>query len=182
MPLRPQQAQERHCRRQLQNEFLNGGEAGVAVVLHLLIVVNIADDAEDQGEKIDIDMGEVAVYHALPAQSHHGDADADDEHKPAHGGGALLGHVPGGADLLDALAGLELDKLGNEQLAGHSRDDKTQHAGQNHLKDHIFSSFRPDGGLFCCGITAGLARSPARPWGAFCRRSPDRFRVPCRKG
>ena len=44
---------------------------------------------------------------------------------------------------IQTLSGLELDKLGNKQLAGHSRDGKTQHAGQNHLKDHIFFLFPP---------------------------------------
>lgn len=105
MALRPQQAQKRHRRRQLQQELLNGGEAGVAVMLYLLIVINIADDAEYQGKQVYIDMGKVPLHHALPAHNHHRDADADDEHQPAHSGGTLLGHVPGGANLLDALSG-----------------------------------------------------------------------------
>ena len=61
------QAQEGHGSRQLQQELLGSGEAGVLVVLHLLIVVDIADDAEHQGEHIDIQVGEVPLQHALPA-------------------------------------------------------------------------------------------------------------------
>ena len=139
MALRPQQAQKRHRRRQLQQELLNGGEAGVAVMLYLLIVINIADDAEYQGKQVYIDMGKVPLHHALPAHNHHRDADADDEHQPAHSGGTLLGHVPGGANLLDALSGLELHQLRDQKLPGHSRDGKA---------DSSCSSFRPHGASF----------------------------------
>ena len=69
------QAQEGHGSRQLQQELLGSGEAGVLVVLHLLIVVDIADDAEHQGEHIDIQVGEVPLQHALPAQDQNGNAD-----------------------------------------------------------------------------------------------------------
>ena len=183
MSLIAQQAQKRHRRRKLQQELLDGGEAGVAVMPHLLVVVNVSDDTEYEGKKIHINVGKVSVYHALPAQDHHGDADADDEHESAHGGGALLGHVPGGADLLDALSGLELDQLRDQQFTGNSRYDKTNNAGQNDWKDHTFlSSFRPVRGFFRCVITGGTARSPARPWESFYRRSPDKFRGLCRTG
>ena len=129
MSLIAQQAQKGHRRRQLQKEFLNGRKPGIVVVLHLLIVVNVADDAEHQGKQIHIDVGEIPLRHAPPAQCHHRDADADDEHKPAHGRRALLGHVPGGADLLDALSRLQLHQLRDQQLSGQSRNGKADNTG-----------------------------------------------------
>lgn len=50
-PLVPHEAQERHRRRQLQHKLLQRRQTGVVVVLHLLIVVNVADEAEHQGKR-----------------------------------------------------------------------------------------------------------------------------------
>ena len=108
------------------------------VMLHLLIVVDIADDAEYQGEYIDIQVGEVPLQHAPPAQDQNGDADADDEHQAAHGGSALFALVPGGANLLDALPGLQPDQGGDQQLTGCQGDRQAYDACQNNFH-HVLS-------------------------------------------
>ena len=149
-PLVPHEAQERHGRRQLQHKLLQRRQAGVVVMLHLLIVVNVADEAEHQRKEIDVQVGEVAARHMLPAQSHDGDADTDNEHQAAHGGGALLGHVPGGADLLDGLAGLQPHQRRYQQLAGDDGDDKAdrhrQHDLQNSHNDSLLPAAKGRGG------------------------------------
>ena len=67
----------------------------------------------------------------------------DNEHQSAHGGSALLGHVPLGADLLDALARLQTDEGGNEKLAHHGGDNKADDGSQNNFHVNDSLSFAP---------------------------------------
>ena len=67
-PLVAHKAQEGHRRRQLENELLRGRQAGILMVLHLLIVVDVADDAEHQCKGVDIQVGEAALQHLRPAR------------------------------------------------------------------------------------------------------------------
>ena len=150
-PLVPHQAQECHRRRQLQNKLLRRGQAGVLVVLHLLIVVDISDNAEYQREQVHIQVYEAAGHHPLPAQHDDGEADADDEHQPAHGGGALLRHVPGGPNLLDGLSRLQLYQRRYQQLACDGGDDKAYRDRQHDLHNShtiLLLPSAPRGGLF----------------------------------
>ena len=64
------------------------------MVAQLLEVVNHADDPEDQGEEEDVQVIVVPALYLLPARHQAGRADGQDEHDAAHGGGALLGHMP----------------------------------------------------------------------------------------
>ena len=133
----PQQGGEGDGGGQLEKELGTGGEAGVLPLLHLLIVVQIANDAEDQGKAEDEEGTKIPPEQVGPADEHNGDQNTEDEHQSAHGGGALLGHVPGGAVLLDGLAGLHPAQHGDEQLAGHGRQHKgTECSDQD---PHIFN-------------------------------------------
>ena len=62
-------------------------------------------------------MGKVAAQHPLPAAGKSGDAAAQNEGDAAHGGGARLGIVPGGAVLPDLLSGLQLPQLRQYEFA-----------------------------------------------------------------
>ena len=136
-PLVPHQAQKRHGGGQLQYKFLQRRQPGVVVVLYLLIVVDIADDAEHQGEQVYIQVDKAACHHVFPAQHHDGQADADDEHQTAHGRRTLLRHVPRRADLLDGLARLQLHQCRYQQLARDDGDDKADNDRQRDLhKSH----------------------------------------------
>ena len=112
-------------------------------MLHLLVVVDIADAAEYQREQVHIQVLEAALQHAPPPAGDDGHADTDNEHQSAHGGSALLGHVPLGADLLDALARLQTDEGGNEKLAHHGGDNKADDGSQNNFHVNDSLSFAP---------------------------------------
>ena len=94
------------------------------MVDHLHVVVEKADHAKDQGEEKHIDRPPVSVGHMAPAQDAHSDGDGQDKHEPAHGGGPLFGHMPGGAVFLDGLPGLQPPEHGNEQLPEQGREHK----------------------------------------------------------
>ena len=119
----PHQHQEHHRRGQLEDELLLGRQALVLVLADLAVVVHKADEAEDQGEQIHVEVAELPLQHVAPSQDEHGDARPQDEHDAAHGGGARLGLVPGGAVLPDLLTGLQLMQLRNEKFA----DEQRQH-------------------------------------------------------
>ena len=72
-----------------------------------------------------------SVLQVLPPGGEHGGPDAQNEHQTAHGGGTLLGEVPGGAVLPDGLARLQPAKQRDQDLArdsGHAKGhDKAQY-------------------------------------------------------
>ena len=147
-PLIAHQAQKGHGRRQLQQELLGSGEAGVLVVLYLLVVVDVADAAKDQRKQVDVQMLEIALQHPAPAADHDGHADTDDEHQAAHGGGALLRHMPLRADLLDALAGFQPYQRGDQQLTHHGGDNKADNGSENNFHVNDSLSYAPSAGRF----------------------------------
>ena len=120
---------KQYGRRQLEQELLGGGQAGVLMLFHLKVVVDIADDAEHQGP------AEAALGKILPPQQKDRRGDADDEHQPSHGGGPLFGPVPGGPDVLDGLARLHppqrrdqrFPRQGGHHKGHHKADDDPQH-------------------------------------------------------
>ena len=86
-------------------------------MLHLDEIVNESDDAEHQSEEQDEQAPPPASGQVAPADGKHRDGNANDKNQPAHGGGALLGHVPGGTVLPDGLAGFQPPQPGNQHLA-----------------------------------------------------------------
>ena len=96
------------------------------MVAQLLEVVDHPDHAEDQGEEEDIQVFVIPRLDLFPPGHQAGGSNGDDEHDAAHGGGALLGHVPGGAVRPDGLAGFQPVQQRNQQLArdgGHAEGD-----------------------------------------------------------
>ena len=91
------------------------------MVAQLLKVVDHADDPKHQGEEEHIQVVIAPRLQLLPARHQNRRADGQDKHDAAHGGGALLGHVPGGAVLPDGLTGLQPPQQGNQQLARNRR-------------------------------------------------------------
>ena len=111
--------------RQLQHEFLGGGEALVLLLLHLAEVIQKADGAEDQGE------GEYQGGGPGPedqTQDQHPQASGQDEDQAAHGGRAGFGVVPFGPHLPDGLPGLQSPEPGNDEAA---RDQSDREAGKD---------------------------------------------------
>ena len=117
----PQQHREGDGGGELEQELGPGGQAGVLLFLHLLVVVQVADDPEHQRETENEQSPEVPPGNVGPADEQEGAQDAQDEHEPAHGRGTLLGHVPGGAVLLDGLAGLHPAEYRDQNLSGNGR-------------------------------------------------------------
>ena len=120
----PQQYGEGDGRRQLKQELLGGGQPLVGVVAELLQVIHKADGPKHQGEQEHHQMVVQSVLQVLPPGGEHGGPDAQNEHQTAHGGGTLLGEVPGGAVLPDLLAGLQLVQFRNEKFADEQRQHK----------------------------------------------------------
>ena len=164
------QAQKHHGRRQLQNEFLLGGEALVLVLADLAVIVHKADEAEDQGEQVHIQVNELPLQHLPPPQHKHGDAGAHDEHDAAHGGGAGLAGVPGGAVLPDLLSGFQLPQFRDQKFADDQRQREAEGQGGNGLCHHCVSPFPPPvtaPAMFISFVNTGAPpRSPAHPYGA----------------
>ena len=121
------QHREHDGRRQLEQKLLRCGQAGVLVLFHLHIVVNIADHAEHQGEQEHKAAAEAPCGKVRPPQQQNRRSGADDEHQPSHGGRPLLRHVPGGADLLDGLPGLHAPQQGDEPLPAQGGRRKGHH-------------------------------------------------------
>ena len=132
----PHQHQEHHRRRQLKDELLPGRQSLVLVLADLAVVVHKADQAEDQGEEIHVEVPEHPLQHEAPTQDEHGDARTQDEHDAAHGGRAGLGLVPRGSVLPDLLAGLQLAQLRDEKSADEQRQHKAD-GRRDQRKCHI---------------------------------------------
>ena len=132
-PLIAHQAQKQDRRRQLEHKLLPGGQALVLVLAHLAVVIHKADHAKDQGEQEDVQVDKAPPQHLSPAQQEHRDACAQNEHDAAHGGGARLGLVPGGAVGPDLLAGLELAQLRQDEPPDDQRQYKADHKCQQQL-------------------------------------------------
>ena len=151
----PQQGGKGNGGGQLEQKLGPGGEAGILPLFHLLVVVQIPDDPKDQGEEEDKDGPVVPRQQVRGADEHQGGQDAENEHQASHGGGALLGHVPGGAVLLNGLPGLHPAQDGDEQPPGQGREDKGNEGGDHN--SHLFNLLNrapasrtggPNGGLY----------------------------------
>ena len=94
-------------------------------------VVDEADGPEHQGKEEHIPVVPVPPPELLPAGQEQGHPDGQDKHQPAHGGGALLGHVPGGAILPDGLPRLPAAQQGDQDLPGNGGHAK----GHNKAED-----------------------------------------------
>ena len=114
-----QQGGKGNGRRQLKQELGAGGQAGVLMLFDLFIVIQIADDTEHQREAKDKNGSEVPPGNIRPADEDNGDQHAQNKHEPAHGGGTLFGHMPGGAVLLDGLSRLHSAQDGDQELSGN---------------------------------------------------------------
>ena len=132
-----QQGGKGNGRRQLKQELGAGGQAGVLMLFDLFIVIQIVDDTEHQREAKDKNGAEVPPGNIRPADEDNGDQDAQNKHEPAHGGGALFGHMPGGAVLLDGLSRLHPAQDGDQELSGNGRDRK-RHQRSNQYS-HLFN-------------------------------------------
>ena len=135
---------ERHGRRQLQQHFFAGRQAEILLFLELFIVVQKADRAEHERERQTKQVAIFALGHALKADRQAHDRDRGNKHQPAHGGRALLGHVPRGAVFLDALARLDAFEIRDQEKSDdgrhRKRDDERQYQLQCHFSLFLFSS------------------------------------------
>ena len=102
----------------------------------LAVVIHKADQSENQGKQVYIQVVEFSRQHPSPAQDQHGDAGAQDEHDAAHGGGAGLAGVPGGAILADLLSGLQLPQLSQHKPAQHQSQHKADQGRQQQYHLH----------------------------------------------
>ena len=102
----------------------------------LAVIIHKADQAEDQGKQVYIQVVEFSRQHPSPGQDQHGDAGAQDEHDAAHGGGAGLAGVPGGAILADLLSGLQLPQLSQHKPAQHHSQHKADQGRQQQYHLH----------------------------------------------
>ena len=135
----PHQTQKHHRRRQLQQELLLSGKALVLMLANLAVIIHKSDQAEDQRKQVYIQMDKLSVQHFLPPQSEHSHAGAQDEHDAAHGRGARLGLVPGGAVGPDLLSGFQLVQLRDQEAADHQR----QHEGHRGRDDGLYHMSLP---------------------------------------
>ena len=87
------QQQEDQRRDQLQKELLSGREAEILILADLLPVVQKPDGPKDQREQQHEDMLIMPLQHARKAQCQADENLRQDEHHPAHGGGAALAGV-----------------------------------------------------------------------------------------
>ena len=117
----------------LQAGLLDGGQAQVTLILDLEEIVQEAHQAEAKGQQQDIQGGKIAAAHTAKAEGHHTPRSGSHEHQAAHGGGAGLGIVPGGAVLPDGLTGLQGPQGRDQEPAQH----QSQHEGGHDGKDHI---------------------------------------------
>ena len=76
----------------------------------------------------------VSPGQVVPARHHHRRADGHDKHDTAHGRGALLGHMPGGAVRPNGLPRLQPPEQRDEQLPrdgghakGHNKAENESH-------------------------------------------------------
>ena len=130
-----QQHDEHDGRRQLEQELLGGGEPLILMELHLAKVIDKADDAEYQRKREHDEGAEIPGLEILPARGQNGNENAHNEHDAAHSRGALLVHVPLGADLLDGLSRLQGVEPRNQEASdqrrhgeGHNKtDDRSNH-------------------------------------------------------
>ena len=116
------------------------------MLFYLEIVVDIADDPKYQSKHQDKAAAKSSGGEVLPPQSSYCHDGGDDEHEPAHGGGALFGHMPGGADLLDGLPGLHAPQHGNHGLSrqcGHHKSDQAADDDPQHLFCNLQSLSQP---------------------------------------
>ena len=119
-----QQHGERHRRRQLEEKFLQGRQPLVGVMAQLLKVIHKANGSKHQSEEVHEEIDKVPPLDLFPARGHNGHPDPQDKHQSAHGGRSLLGHVPGGSVLPDALPRFPLAQQGDQDLSrnkGHSK-------------------------------------------------------------
>ena len=104
----------------------------------------IFDLIEDERERQTKQVAVFALGHALKADRQAHDRDRGDEHQPAHGGRALLGHMPRGAVFLDALARLDAFEIRDQEKSDDGRhrkcDDERQYQLQCHFSLFLFSS------------------------------------------
>ena len=116
---------------QLQQELLRCGQALIGFVAQLLHIIDKTDDAKDQGKRKHHQMGVVSLGQLLPTCRQDSDAHGQNKHQAAHGGGALLGHVPGGSISFDGLTGLQAAQNGDQNLTCDHRDTKRNNKTQN---------------------------------------------------
>ena len=94
------------------------------VVFHLHEVIEKADGAEHQGERQHEQGAEGPGGNVLSPHGEHRRSNAHNKGQAAHGGGVLLGVVPGRAVLLHALPGLQAAQQGNQHFTrqeGHHK-------------------------------------------------------------
>lgn len=117
-----QHKQERSGHDELQQEFLDGSQAEIALELDLDEIIGKTDKpiAEGKGQHIQVRIG-VVLRHALPAEADCAEDDRGNEHDAAHGRRTGLGVVPLRADLADGLARVQRTEHGNNEAAKQQR-------------------------------------------------------------
>ena len=149
--LQTHEHQKQDGRRQLEQELLQRRESQILVALHLLKVVQKADNPENGGKEEQVDMGQIACHHVRPAGGENGGRYAGDEHQSPHGGGTRLGGVPLGPHLPDFLARLQPPEGGQKDPpAQQGRDGKTECASKYHLHRNLPLSRSGDQNVFVC--------------------------------
>ena len=116
----------------LQDDFLRGGQAQVAVFDDLDEVVQKADHPGAERQKQHHHAGSQLLraqdLRRTAVEDHphqpQRDQDAKDKAQAAHGGGAVFLVVPGGAFLADRLAKMQAVQSRDQQPAGHSGHGK----------------------------------------------------------
>ena len=139
----PQQHRHQNGGRELKEELPPGGEAGILMVDHLHVIIDEANGSKDQSEQENIKSAPVSLRNMAPAHGHRHHTDGGNKHQPAHGGGPLLGHVPGGTDLLDGLARMECPQRRNKEPPDDHGEDKAHRRRCGHgdnSRIHRFAS------------------------------------------
>ena len=130
------QAEKRDRRGKLQKELLQRGQTKILVVLYLFIVVQKADDAENERKAKHVKVFEITCQHAGEAADDDGNQNARNEHQPAHRRRAGFSGVPRRTVLTNTLSGLECAQLGDQYPSRCRCDRKAQNAGNHDL--HVF--------------------------------------------
>ena len=123
--------------RELEHQLLALGQAQVALFQDADVVIHKTDGPKGHRhaqarEGLGLEQHSLRQAQGIGdgQADYHGDGDAQNEHQPAHGGGALLVLVPAGAHFPDGLAKLQLVQEGNHPLPQGGGDGKGYHRNQ----------------------------------------------------
>ena len=120
----------------LQHSLLQRGQAQVALLHQLGVVIQEADEAVAQGNQ-QRKQGGIVLHKGDVANNT--DNRGQNEHQAAHHGGAGLHIVPGGTDLTNGLTGLQCPQNGQQDVADDAGEDQA-HQGGDQDASHKYKS------------------------------------------